>query len=67
MNKKYDVIVIGGGYVGLEAVFVILYKGYNIFLLIFNFKKLGMMLCNLLIGGLVKGIIIREIDVLGGM
>lgn len=67
MNKKYDVIVIGGGYVGLEVVFVILYKGYNIFLLIFNFKKLGMMLCNLLIGGLVKGIIIREIDVLGGM
>lgn len=63
----YDVIVIGGGYVGIEVVLVVVCIGVCILLLIYNIEMVGVMSCNLVIGGIGKGYLVKEIDVLGGV
>ena len=63
----YDVIVVGGGHAGLEAAFACAHMGHETLLLTINFKKMGNMPCNPSIGGSAKGIVVREIDALGGM
>ncbi|MGM9873813.1 MAG: tRNA uridine-5-carboxymethylaminomethyl(34) synthesis enzyme MnmG [Bacilli bacterium] len=63
----YDVIVVGGGHAGLEAAFCSAHKGHKTLLITLNFKKVGNMPCNPSIGGSAKGIVVREIDCLGGM
>lgn len=62
----YDVIVVGVGYVGLEVVFVVVCMGLKMLLLIINLDMVVFMLCNFFVGGLVKGVVVWEIDVLGG-
>ena len=64
---KYDVIVVGGGHAGLEAAFASAHMGHETLLISINFKKMGNMPCNPSIGGSAKGIVVREIDALGGM
>ena len=64
---EYDVIVVGGGHAGLEAAFACAHMGHETLLLTINFKKMGNMPCNPSIGGSAKGIVVREIDALGGM
>ena len=64
---KYSVIVVGGGHAGLEAAFAAAHMGEKTLLISLNFKKLGNMPCNPSIGGSAKGIVVREIDALGGM
>ena len=64
---KYDVIVVGGGHAGLEAAFACAHMGHETLLISINFKKMGNMPCNPSIGGSAKGIVVREIDALGGM
>lgn len=39
--EVFDVIVVGGGYVGIEVVFVVVCMGVNIFLLIYNIEMIG--------------------------
>ena len=63
----YDVIVVGGGHAGLEAAFACAHMGHETLLLTINIKKMGNMPCNPSIGGSAKGIVVREIDALGGM
>ena len=63
----YEVIVVGGGHAGLEAAFASAHMGHETLLLTINFKKMGNMPCNPSIGGSAKGIVVREIDALGGM
>ncbi len=63
----YEVIVVGGGHAGLEAAFACAHMGHETLLLTINFKKMGNMPCNPSIGGSAKGIVVREIDALGGM
>ena len=63
----YQVIVVGGGHAGLEAAFACAHMGHETLLLTINFKKMGNMPCNPSIGGSAKGIVVREIDALGGM
>ncbi len=63
----YSVIVVGGGHAGLEAAFAAAHMGEKTLLLSLNFKKIGNMPCNPSIGGSAKGIVVREIDALGGM
>ena len=63
----YKVIVVGGGHAGLEAAFACAHMGHETLLLTINFKKMGNMPCNPSIGGSAKGIVVREIDALGGM
>ena len=63
----YEVIVVGGGHAGLEAAFACAHMGHKTLLLTINIKKMGNMPCNPSIGGSAKGIVVREIDALGGM
>lgn len=63
----YEVIVVGGGHAGLESAFACAHMGHETLLLTINFKKMGNMPCNPSIGGSAKGIVVREIDALGGM
>ena len=63
----YDVIVVGGGHAGLEASFACAHMKKKTLLLTLNIKLLGNMPCNHSIGGSAKGIVVREIDALGGM
>jgi len=64
---EYDIIVIGGGHAGLEAVFASYNMGFSCLLITLNKEKIGLMSCNPSIGGLGKGQIVREIDALGGL
>ena len=66
MNKKYDCIVIGAGHAGLEAAMASARLGNKTLMVCGNFKKIANMPCNPSIGGPAKGIIVREIDALGG-
>ena len=65
--REYDVIVVGGGHAGLEAAFASAHLKKETLLLTLNIKMMGNMPCNPSIGGSAKGIVVREIDALGGM
>lgn len=64
---KYDVIVVGGGHAGCEAAHATSYKGHKTALITINKNNIADMPCNPSIGGSAKGIIVREIDALGGI
>ena len=66
MNKKYDVIVVGGGHAGCEAAMAASRLGSSVLLVTMDMNKFAQMSCNPAIGGIAKGQIIREIDALGG-
>ena len=63
----YDVIVVGGGHAGCEASHAVALKGYKTLLITSNIKNIADMPCNPSIGGSAKGIVVREIDALGGI
>ena len=67
LNKKYDAIVIGGGHAGVEASHALSKLGAKTLLICLNFNKIANMPCNPNIGGSAKGIVVREIDALGGL
>ena len=62
----YDVIVVGGGHAGCEASLATSRKGHKTLLITGNIKNIADMPCNPSIGGSAKGIVVREIDALGG-
>lgn len=66
MNKSYDVVVIGAGHAGIEAALASARLNNKTLLICGNFSKVGNMPCNPSIGGPAKGILVREIDALGG-
>ncbi len=62
----YEVIVVGGGHAGCEASLASARKGHKTLLITGNIKNIADMPCNPSIGGSAKGIVVREIDALGG-
>ena len=62
----WDVVVVGGGHAGVEASLISKHLGCSVLVVTMDVAALGRMSCNPAIGGLAKGQIVREIDVLGG-
>ncbi|KGP73219.1 tRNA uridine-5-carboxymethylaminomethyl(34) synthesis enzyme MnmG [Pontibacillus yanchengensis] len=62
----YDVIVIGAGHAGVEAGLAAARRGAKTLMLTLNLDMIAFMPCNPSIGGPAKGIVVREIDALGG-
>ncbi|MCS6957072.1 MAG: tRNA uridine-5-carboxymethylaminomethyl(34) synthesis enzyme MnmG [Aquificaceae bacterium] len=63
---SFDVAVIGGGHAGIEASLASARMGAKTVLFVLNADSIGQMSCNPAIGGIAKGIVVREIDALGG-
>ncbi|MDG5789409.1 tRNA uridine-5-carboxymethylaminomethyl(34) synthesis enzyme MnmG [Evansella sp. AB-P1] len=62
----FDVIVIGAGHAGVEAGLASARMGANTLILTLNLDAVAFMPCNPSVGGPAKGIVVREIDALGG-
>ena len=66
MNSIFDLVVIGGGHAGVEAVLAGKRMGLNVALITLDKTKTGRMSCNPAIGGIGKTHLAKEIDALGG-
>ena len=64
--KDYDVIVVGAGHAGCEAALASARMGNETLLITINLEMVAFMPCNPSIGGPAKGIVVREIDAMGG-
>lgn len=62
----YEVIVVGGGHAGIEAALITARQNVKTALISLSIENIGKMPCNPSIGGPAKGIVVREIDALGG-
>lgn len=63
---EYDVIVVGAGHAGVEAGLAAARMGAKTLMLTLNLDAIAFMPCNPSVGGPAKGIVVREIDALGG-
>jgi tRNA uridine 5-carboxymethylaminomethyl modification enzyme len=66
-STKFDVLVVGAGHAGVEAALISARRGGVVGLITLDLSAVGRMSCNPAIGGLAKGQMVREIDVLGGV
>lgn len=62
-----DVVIIGAGHAGVEAAYALSKNGFKTKLLVIDKNHVAKMPCNPSIGGPAKGIVVREIDALGGL
>ncbi|MCS0670772.1 tRNA uridine-5-carboxymethylaminomethyl(34) synthesis enzyme MnmG [Cytobacillus firmus] len=63
---SYDVIVVGAGHAGVEAGLASARLGAKTLMITINLDMVAFMPCNPSVGGPAKGIVVREIDALGG-
>lgn len=64
--KEFDIIVVGGGHAGIEAALIAARMHHSTALVSLSIENIGKMPCNPSVGGPAKGIVVREIDALGG-
>ena len=64
--NKYGTVVVGGGHAGTEAAFICSKMDIKTAIITMDTRAVGRLSCNPAIGGLAKGQMVREIDVLGG-
>ncbi|MFA5560142.1 MAG: tRNA uridine-5-carboxymethylaminomethyl(34) synthesis enzyme MnmG [Acholeplasmataceae bacterium] len=62
----YDGIIVGGGHAGVEAALAMARKNKKVILITGNLNQVASLPCNPSIGGPAKGVVVREIDALGG-
>jgi len=65
--KRFDVIVVGAGHAGVEAVNTCVNRNLSVALVSMDKGAIGRMSCNPAVGGVAKGQLIRELDMLGGV
>ncbi len=65
-SDNYDVIIVGAGHAGSEAALAAARMGNKTLLVTINLDMVAFMPCNPSVGGPAKGIVVREIDALGG-
>ena len=66
-HSSFDIVIVGGGHAGIEAALIAGRYNLSVLLVTMDPAAAGRMSCNPAIGGLAKGQIVREIDVLGGV
>src|SRR4051812_32978940 len=66
MKEKIDIIIVGAGHAGVEACLAASRLGLKTLMITTNISRIAYMSCNPSIGGLAKGHMVRELDVLGG-
>jgi tRNA uridine 5-carboxymethylaminomethyl modification enzyme len=62
----YEILVVGAGHAGVEAALASARMGLKTALITMNKDRISVMPCNPSVGGPAKGIVVREIDALGG-
>lgn len=65
-EKKYEIIVVGAGHAGVEAALIAARCHHQTALITLSKENIAKMPCNPSVGGPAKGIVVREIDALGG-
>ena len=63
---NFDVIVVGAGHAGSEAALAAARMGQSTLLVTIDLDMVAFMPCNPSIGGPAKGVVVREIDAMGG-
>jgi len=66
-HNNIDVVVVGAGHAGVEAANIVSKLGLTVGLVTMDKKGVGRMSCNPAIGGVAKGQLVRELDLLGGI